>query len=186
MIIYILYAFIAIGVIVLLGHLFPPLHIKNIYFWFQNLRMKTVSYSDIKKSPLLYAAHSTGTAGDIIHDRLYFLIPLSSSQRDWLNQLIIKTQPPIINKWSITHLVWGMISNLIGLGFGGTIVVHTLFELWEALAFEYGTSIPFTSVELLDGILDTLWAILGYLWIKYSPLTAITFALGFNARLFSQ
>lgn len=138
-------------------------------------------------SPLIHG-QITGTPGDIITTRLYFLVPLSKSQIDFLNTSIVYN----INLWSITHINWGILFGLLSLKYPqvfnlvSLVVIHTLFEIWELWAFGYFDEVPLDCREVLDVLFDTLFAVLGFYLGAKAPMVALTFLVVFNVVLFTQ
>jgi hypothetical protein len=125
-------------------------------------------------SPLLHG-QKTDTALDLITERLYFVLPLTPRQIEWLNTVIYNRYPFWINYWSFTHLAWGVIWALLqrftgSLGkqlfsFRNLMIFHALFEIWELWAGGYigpGQIRRLNFAELVDISMDTLFTIFGY------------------------
>jgi hypothetical protein len=170
------FAYITVLIIIVFG--IVPLYIKWGSF-------KDLSSKELQTKPILVGTPSE-SPGDIIRKKLYFLFPLTDPQIDFLNGLLIKNTEPPINYWSLTHLMWGVAARLSGMGLTSTFLIHTIFEVWEALAFGYFIIRPFDSVEAMDSVLDTIFAVIGYVWTYFSPYTAIIFSLLLIARIFSH
>lgn len=129
----------------------------------------------MKKPSSLLHGHITNTPLDSITTRLFFIFPLSKDAIHWLNTIIYRNDNLglWINYWSGTHMLWGMLWGLARIftrsSFFSTnalLITHLLFEIWELWAAGYVQNkfenlIP---AEIIDLILDTIFAMIGY-WI---------------------
>lgn len=119
----------------------------------------------MKSSPLL-TGYKTGTSLDWITYRLFFLIPLSQKQVDFLNKVIYKDSIFHINYWSLTHTLFGMIWGIMSMfhpmfNIFNYLIFHTLFEIWELYAIQNTLNLQ----EFVDIIMDTLFGLMGLLII---------------------
>jgi len=118
------------------------------------------------ESPLL-RGYKTNTPLDLITYNLYFLFPMTQEHVDWLNKTIYKDNLFDINNWSLTHLgfgiIWGLFSKLYPNIFTlkNLIIFHTIFEIWELWTIHLIVD-KFTIQELVDIIMDTIFAIIGF------------------------
>ena len=126
----------------------------------------------MSRSPLLHGS-VTGTPLDLITKRLYFIWPLSKSQIEWLNTIVYNRYPFWINYWSFTHFVFGIIWGVVSIwvksfrNVTGFLIFHTVFEIWELWAGGYlGGPNELVFTELVDIVMDTLFALLGYLLVN--------------------
>jgi hypothetical protein len=123
----------------------------------------------MKVSPLLHGVETKNSL-DLITKRLYFIWPLSPNQVEWLNTIIYKDDLFWINYWSLTHLVFGVIWELIRkctgyntlFGLTSYLVVHTIFEIWELWAGGYLSGVfPLDKQEIMDCVMDTIFGLAG-------------------------
>lgn len=128
------------------------------------------------KSPLL-VGQTTNSPLDLVTSRLLFIWPLTDSQVKWLNTVIYQDSLFYINYWSLTHTFFGMIWGLFMLRWpkiftiGQYILLHTIFEIWEAWAGGYFSGrFKMTLNELVDGLMDTLFGLAGVILIAYHDL----------------
>lgn len=132
---------------------------KNVVFILKN--------NMVNKSPLLHG-QKTKTPLDLITERLFFVFPLNDKQIQFLNTIIYKDDLFWINYWSLTHTLFAMIWALIGkiipvFNLKNYLIFHTTFELWELWAGGYLTGEhALTIQELVDGLMDTLFGIVGF------------------------
>ena len=127
--------------------------------------------TDHEASPLLHG-QVTGTPLDLITKRLYFIWPLTDRQVEWLNTKIYQDDLFLINYWSFTHTLFGMLWGYLSAGFRfwptllSYLITHSIFELWELWAGGYIGFHPLYRLdyrEIADVIMDTLFGIVGFL-----------------------
>lgn len=123
-------------------------------------------------SPLLHG-HQTGTGLDLITNRLFFIIPLTPQQIDFLNTPLFTPGPFYVNMWSLTHtlfgMIWGIAEKYLPNIFSvqNFIIFHTIFELWELWTGGYldgPRTLDFR--EVLDIMMDTLFGLLGIYLVR--------------------
>ncbi len=141
-------------------------------------REKQTQEQIIKKgeaSPLLHGQVTKGVYSplDLVTQRIFFLIPITPTQIEWLNRIIYRDNLFWINYWSLTHtfvgLFWGLLHALWPDTFSiwNYLIAHTLFELWELWAGGYFSGKhPFIIQEFVDIIMDTLFGLAGVFLVK--------------------
>jgi len=124
-------------------------------------------------SPLLHG-RVTKSPLDLVTERLFFVVPLTMDQIQWLNTVIYHDRLFWINYWSLTHtfvaLFWGVLHLLWPDTFSirRYLMAHTLFELWELWAGGYLTGeTPLILPEIVDIIMDTVFGLLGIYLVKW-------------------
>ena len=126
-------------------------------------------------SPLLHGK-ITNTPLDFVTTRLYFIFPLSYNAIQCLNTIVYRNDDLglWINYWSGTHILWGIIWGLAHIilsksifSVNNFVITHSIFELWALWAggFLSNNAQKLNAPEILDTLLDTIFACLGMLII---------------------
>ena len=102
---------------------------------------------------------------------------LSQQQIDWLNTPFFN----LINNWSLTHLVYGMLWGLTILDVQTFIVLHSLFQVLEVVCF-FGIE----EASLQDLLIDASLGVIGVFITKLSPKTSAVFCITFIGTLLSK
>lgn len=120
-----------------------------------------------ERSPLLHG-QVTKSPLDLVTERIFFIIPITARQVQFLNRIIYRDNLFWINYWSLTHTFFGLLWGLLHLfwprlfSIRNYIIVHTIFEIWELWAGGYFTGKhPLIIQEIVDLIMDTLFGLLG-------------------------
>ncbi len=108
-----------------------------------------------RTSSLLVTVPENETALDRITRAIYAPDVIAA-----LNQPIVDVPPVLINRWSLTHGLWGAGAQAVGLSAGQTFWAHTAFEAAEAILGEAS----FTVEEVVDVGIDTAFAMAGW-WL---------------------
>ena len=102
---------------------------------------------------------------------------LSQKQIEWLNTPFLN----LINNWSLTHLLYGMLWGFTILDLQSFLIAHTLFQAIELVCF-FGVD----QFSLQDELLDAALGVLGVLITKFSPKSSVLFCSVFIGTLLSK
>jgi len=95
---------------------------------------------------------------------------LTQQQIDWLNTPFFD----LINNWSLTHLLYGMLWGFTILDLQTFIALHTMLQGVELTCF-FGID----QFSIQDALLDAILGIIGFFITKLSPKSSALFSITF-------